>query len=141
MLFAICSTWNFAQTSISWSFGHFVLYIISPEDFNAATLVGPSLILMQACFNRVQWTCHEHKKAFVRGHTSLCYMQWWSELVLFIFPQTTNNKCVYFHIAINSFFFPSSYLSLPLHHPQWRHLDANCFGTPTSYCLMHPSKG
>ncbi len=104
MLFTIHSIANFAQASISWSYGHFVLYIISLEDFDATTRVGPSLILMQACFNQAQQTCHKHKKIFVWGHTSLGYMQWWSELILFIFPQTSNNNCVYFHIAINSFF-------------------------------------
>jgi len=52
-LFATLSNFDFAHTSISWSYGHSVLYIISPKDFNAAARIGPSLILMQVCLPRL----------------------------------------------------------------------------------------
>jgi len=102
--------------------------------------VGPSLILMQVCFNQAQQTCHKHKKSFVRGHTSLGYMQHGMNYYFsFSHKQQTTN--VFISILQSTQFFTSSYLSLPLHHPQGRHLDVDYYGTPTSSYLMHPSKG
>jgi hypothetical protein len=51
------------------------------------------------------------QKDFCYNHISLGYMQQWNELVLFIFPRTTTNKCIYFHIVINSFFYFKLFIS------------------------------